>query len=212
VKEEGVLEGSKDSMQEELREFLNPTRSIDSDHPAIVAKARELTRECTTEVKKVKVLYEYVRDSNNDNPCEEPVASRVLKCGGNSCRLRSILLTALCRAVGIPARLHYQKVWIEGWRDPRDGKKKDIIFAHGLTGIYLNGDWRLYEVVGNKEKWVMWTGDEDRAREMPVEFHPDRDCLFKLDGNMGGAVLPVHFADWGEEVERLIEGIDDYGD
>jgi len=197
--------------QDHLTEYLEPTRFIDSDHPAIVAKARELTQDCLTDVEKAKALYEFVRDSNNDKPCEGPVASKVLDCGGNSCRLRSVLLAALCRAVGIPARLHYQKVWIKGWKDPRDGGEKDIVFAHGLTGIYLNGDWRLYEVVGNREKWVMWTRDEGRASEMPVEFHPDRDCLFKLDGNMRGEVLPVHFADWGKEVERLIEEIDGYG-
>ena len=46
---------------------------------------------------------------------------------------------------------------------------------------------------------------------MPVEFHPDRDCLFRLEGNMRGEILPVYFADWGEEIEDLIEGIDDYG-
>lgn len=198
--------------QDDLTEYLKPTRHIDSDHPTIVAKVKELTQDCTTDIEKAKVLYEYVRDSNNANPCEEPVASRVLECGGNSCRLRSILLAALCRAVSIPTRLHYQKVWIKEWRDPRDGGEKDIVFAHGLTGIYLDDDWRLYEVVGNREKWVMWTGDESRAREMPVAFHPDRDCLFKLDGNMRGEILPVHFADWSEEIEELIEKIDDYGE
>ena len=204
---------SSDSQKyhEDLSEYLEPTRSIDSDHRAIVAKARELTRDCTTDVEKAKALYEYVRDSNNDDACEEPVASKVLECGGNDCRLRSILLAALCRAVGIPARLRYQKVWIKGWRDPRDGGEKDIVFAHGLAGIYLDGDWHLYEVVGNKEKWVMWTGDESRANEMPVEFRPGRDCLFKLDGNIRGEILPASFADWGKEIERLIEGIDDYG-
>jgi hypothetical protein len=195
-----------------MREFLKPTRYVDSDHPAIRDKAKELTKDCTTDVKKAKALYEYVRDSNNNKPCSTLVASEVLACEGNSCRGRSILLTALCRAVGIPARLHYQKVSIKGWKDPRDGGEKDIVFAHGLAGIYLDGDWHLYEVVGNREKWVQWTGDEGRASEMPVEFHPDRDCLFRLEGNMRGEILPVYFADWGEEIEKLIEEIDDYRD
>jgi hypothetical protein len=29
---------------------------------------------------------------------------------------------------------------------------------------------------------------------------------------MSGEILPVYFADWGEEIEKLIEEIDDYED
>lgn len=194
-----------------VADYLKPTSFIDSDHPAIREKARELTKDCTTDVEKAKALYEYVRDSNNDKMCNTRVASEILRCGGNLCQERSILLAALCRAVGVPSRLHFQKVTIKDWTDPRDGpdrgKKKDITVAHGLAGIYLKGEWRLYESVGNKEKWIQWTGDERRGDEMPMKFCPDRDCLFKLGGNMEGEVLPVHYADWGEDVERLIKEI-----
>jgi len=138
------------------------------------------------------------------------VASDVLECGGDNCRQRSILLAALCRAVGIPAWLYLQEVSIKGWKDPRNGGVKNITFAHGLTGICLNGEWHLYESVGNRLKWFQFTGDEKRAsEEMPLKFCPDRDCLFEMDENMTAEVLPVHFADWTDELVEMIEGIDE---
>jgi transglutaminase-like putative cysteine protease len=194
---------------EDLSEFLKSTHFIDSDNPIIIAKAKELTKGCTTETEKARALFEFVRDSYNDNPCASYIASETLECGGNSCRRRSILLTALCRAAGIPARLHLQKVTIKNWKN-EDGTTQDLTFAHGLTGIYINGNWHLYESVGNVDKWIIWVQDENRASEVPVKFHPDQDCLFPLDGKILIETLPIHFADRREEMIKLIEKIDKY--
>lgn len=190
-----------------LSEFLRPTTFIDSDNPKIRKKTRELTRSCESEIEKARRVFEFVRDSYNDNPCESFMASDILECGGNLCRQRSILLAALCRAAGIPARLHLQKVTIKNWRHP-DGQVKDVTFAHGLTGIYLNGRWHIYEPVGNRDKWIVWTQDEKRGSEMPVKFRPDRDCLFKSDDKVAIETLPVSFADRTIEMIEMIERID----
>lgn len=202
-----LLWGFPQKEKENLSLFLKPTPFIDSDSPKIVSKTRGLTIECKTNAEMAKALFEYVRDTNNNNICQSFVASDVLECGGNSCRKRSILLTALCRAVGIPARLHLQKVTIKNWKKD-DGTIEDITFAHGITGIYLNDNWYLYESVGNKEKWVIWTQDEKRTSEMPVKFSPDRDCLFKSDKNILIEILPIYFADRTQEMIDLIEKID----
>ena len=193
--------------KEDLSEFLKATPFIDCDHPEIIKKAEEVTKNCKTDIEKAKALFEFVRDSYNERRCESSVASQVLECGGNSCRQRSILLSALCRAVGIPARLHLQKVTIKNWKDDK-GKIGDINFAHGITGIYLSGAWHLYEPVGNRAKWLVWTQDERRASEMPVPFFPDRDCLFKADERIIIEILPVFFADRTKEMVELIEKID----
>ncbi len=193
--------------QEELAEFLKPAHFIDSDNPKIVQKVETLTADCRTDAEKARVLFEFVRDSYNSNHCQGFKASEVLECGGNSCRQRSILLAALCRAVRIPARLHLQKVTIKDWKR-EDGKREDITFAHGITGIYLNGAWHLYEPVGNKDKWLIWTQDERRASEMPLPFYPDRDCLFKPETKIIIENLPVYFADRSKEMIELIEKID----
>jgi len=193
----------------EFSEYLKATQYIDSHNPKIIEKAKQLTQECKTDAEKAKALFEYVRDSYSDTSCNSYIASEIMECGGNSCRQRSILLAALCRATGIPARLHLQKVVIKNWKKS-DGTVNDVTFAHGITGIFLNGNWHLYEVVGNRDKWIRWTQDQKRGLEMPVEFYPDRDCLFQPDEKIIIETLPIYFADRTEEMIGLIEKIDNF--
>ena len=193
--------------QKDLTEFLKPTRYIDSDHPKIVAKAMELTQDARTDVEKAKRLFEYVRDSNTSDLCDTLVASETLACGGNSCSNRTILLAALCRAVGIPSRLHLQKVTLKGWRNKQTGEVRDLTVAHGLTGICLDGEWRLYESVGNKEKWISITGDESRGSEMPVVFCAEQDGLFPDDPRVIAETIPKHFADVTDGMLQLVDKI-----
>lgn len=204
----GKKEYHSQPRKEDLSDFLKHTYLIDCDNPRISRKAEELTKDCKTDVEKAKALFEFVRDSASDNQCKSFKASNTMECGGTSCYKRSILLTALCRAIGLPARLHLQKVHIKKWKKP-DGEIKDITFAHGITGIYLNGNWHLYESVGNKIKWLQWTQDEKRASEMPIKFYPDRDCLFKPDEKIITENLPVYFASITAEWIELVETLND---
>ncbi len=202
-----LLPGNASPKEDGAGLYLAPGRFVDSDHPAIAARARELTARCRGDAEKTRALFEYVRDTHNDKTCESFKASDVLLCGGNSCRQRSILLAALCRAAGIPARLQLQKVTLKGWRGD-DGKVVDLVFAHGITGIFLGGRWRLYESVGNAPKWVVWTQNAARGKEMPVPFYPDRDCLFRPEARIVIENLPNSFADRTDELVALIEKID----
>lgn len=82
-------------------------------------------------------------------------------------------------------------------------------FVHWITGIYLNGHWRLYESVGNKEKWIQWAQDEKRGSEMPVKFYLDRDCLFKSDEKITIENLPTYGAGITEEMLELENTLND---
>lgn len=193
---------------EDLSPFLAPAKFINSDHPVIMKKAQELTAGCSSTEEKAEKLFEFVRDTYTTGDCPSFVASEVLKCGGNSCRQRSILLAALCRAAGIPARLHLQKVTLKNWRQEDGTVIADNVFAHGITGMFLRGRWLLYETVGNGEKWRVWTQDEARVKEMPVPFSAKRDCLFQADDRILIETLPEFFADRTPELISLIERID----
>lgn len=194
---------------DELAPYLAPSENINSDHPAIQAKASELVKGCGTNMERAQALYEYVRDSYNLQDCKGYVASDVLECGGNSCRQRSILLAALARAVGIPARLQLQRVVIKGWT-AADGTTRNIVFAHGITALYLEQRWILYEPVGNPDKWLVWTQDEERAAEMPLPFVAGEDCLLTGDDRILLETLPESFVDRTPEMVELIRRIDDY--
>jgi transglutaminase-like putative cysteine protease len=194
------------TLKEDLSQYLAPTENIDSDHPKIMQKAAGLTKGGVSDVDKARALYEFVRDSYTKESVESYIASDVLDRGGLSCYQRSILLAALCRSAGIPARLHLQRVSIKDWR-AQDGRLRDITFAHGLTGIYLHGAWNIYEATGHSYKWLQWSGDEQEAAKMVVAFDPDRDCLFDLRKNprVTGELLAAQFADRTEEMVKIIE-------
>lgn len=199
-------------LKEDLSQYLAATPDIDSDHPHIAQTAVELTRGCISDVERARALYEFVRDAYTRAAINSFVASEVLDQGGNLCYQRSILLAALCRSAGIPARLHLQKISIKDWGHPGNAQTRDITFAHGLVGLYLNGKWHVYEPTGNSYKWFQWTGDETQAADMIVEFDPVRNCLFDLRRNprVTGEVLPLHFADRTEEMVNLIEQMNDF--
>nr|WP_321486120.1 transglutaminase family protein [uncultured Draconibacterium sp.] len=133
-----------------LSVFLKPTKYINSDNQDIISKATELTSNCDTDVDKVRVLFEFVRDSYNADHVDSFVASEILKNGGNFCYQRSILLAALCRAIKVPSRLQYQSMILKDFFF--DGKKKIICshthsqeYTYTENGIYMN----LSEIMQN---------------------------------------------------------------
>jgi len=98
-------------------QYLRPTEFIDSDHPDVVAKARELTRGCTTDKERLERIYLYVRDLPYDILASfrylaegKRRASDVLQAGHAFCMGKASSFVALCRASGIPARIGFQQL------------------------------------------------------------------------------------------------------
>lgn len=177
--------------------FLKPTQFIDSDNPEIISKANELTQNCKSDTEKVKALFEFVRDTYSDNVNTSTIASDILKEGGTSCYCRSILLAALCRAVNIPSRLQYQYMLLKDYY--YNEEKKDHLFNHAIVGIYLNGEWFLYESVGNNEKWKVWVEKKNLDKDVTIQFKPNQDCLFTSTEKVILKTLPIYFSDHSED-------------
>jgi transglutaminase-like putative cysteine protease len=98
-------------------QYLRPTEFIDSDHPDIVAKARELTRGCTSDKERLERIYLFVRDLPYDILASfrylaegKRRASDVLQAGHAFCMGKASAFVALCRASGIPARIGFQQL------------------------------------------------------------------------------------------------------
>lgn len=98
-------------------EYLRPTEFIDSDHPDVVARARELTRGCATDKEKLERIYLFVRDLPYDILASfrylaegKRRASDVLQAGHAFCMGKASSFVALCRASGIPARIGFQQL------------------------------------------------------------------------------------------------------
>lgn len=84
------------------------------------------------------VFYEvYDADLSRDGLKASHVATR--KQG--FCLHKSVLYAACCRAVGIPARLHYGKVRNHLASDRLRKHIGGDVFFHGLTAVHLDGKW-----------------------------------------------------------------------
>jgi transglutaminase-like putative cysteine protease len=159
---------------------------VDSDHPDVVAFAKEATAGATTDREKAVALFYAVRDSIRYDPytmCADPDtyrASTVLRSGVSYCIPKSVLLAAAARAVGIPARLGYADVRnhlnSEKLRQRMGGS--DLFVWHGYTELFIDGRWVKVSSAFNIELC-------ERFGLKPLEFDGEHDALlhpFTADG------------------------------
>lgn len=104
-------------MAEDLTDYLKATEYIDSDHPDVIAKARELTSGCRTDRERLERIYYFVRELPYDILASFAYlaeggrrASDVLSAGTAFCMGKASSFVALCRAAGIHARVGFQQL------------------------------------------------------------------------------------------------------
>jgi len=132
-----------------VERFLKCTEIIDCDSNSIKGKALEVTKGLKTDKEKAVALFYFVRDKIKHNAyvplydANRYKASSTLKEGNGMCQNKAILLVALARAVGIPARL--------GFVDVEDHQLSDSFKQmiggvntmpfHGFAELYIDGRW-----------------------------------------------------------------------
>jgi transglutaminase-like putative cysteine protease len=133
---------------ESFEPFLRSTEVVDWQHPAVLAKARELCHSNADPIEISRRCFEFVRDEiqhSNDfhrNPttCS---ASEVLRERTGYCYAKSHLLAALLRANKIPAGFCYQRLSVDDTGAPYS--------LHGLNAVYLpQFGWYRIDARGNK--------------------------------------------------------------
>ncbi len=128
-----------------MEQFLRVTEVIDWNHPAVISKARELSKSATGVHETVRSCFEWVRDliQHSADFQRNPVtcsASEVLASGTGYCYAKSHLLAALLRANGIPAGFCYQRLSINETGAP-----------YGLNVVHLpEFGWYRVDSRGNK--------------------------------------------------------------
>lgn len=135
-------------MTESLEPYLQPGPCVNSDAPQIIALANSLVKSQQSDQDKAIALYYHVRDAIRYNPYamgngrDDWRATEVLKAGEGWCIPKAVLLAALCRAVGIPARLGFADVVNHlSTERLRQTLKTDVFYYHGYCSIFLNGRW-----------------------------------------------------------------------
>lgn len=126
----------------EEQECLQPNLQIESDHPALVALAKQAiggeTDAWKAAAKLERFAYEYI--SNKSLSALLETAAKVVETKTGDCTEHGVLLAGLCRAVGIPARvavgfLYFQGIWGgHMWAEVSLGGKwyaLDAVLGHG---------------------------------------------------------------------------------
>ena len=177
-----------------LARYLKPSAVIDSDHPEVTRKARELTLGCLTDREIAERCFLFVRDEilHSWDHKKNPVtlkASEVLLHRTGFCYAKSHLLAALLRASGIPVGLCYQRLVSGEFGQP--------FFLHGLNAVWLEGfGWYRIDARGIKP-------GHDAAFTPPVEVLP------YVARSQGEAELPEI---WDEPLPAIVAALTQYPD
>jgi transglutaminase-like putative cysteine protease len=164
---------------------LAATPTIEVEHPAVVAFARAHAGSTTDPRAQAIALYYAVRDGIRydaygiDLSVDGLKASTTLASGRGWCVSKAILLAAVCRAQGIPARLGFADVRNHlSTARMRETMKTDVFYWHGYTAIHLHGAWLKATPAFNVELC-------ERFRIRALEFDGRTDSIyhpFDLDG------------------------------
>jgi hypothetical protein len=133
-------------------------RLADYDNPIVKNKAEALTSGRKTVEEKIAAIFYYVRDGIKFQfPAEGDLvkASRIIKYGYGQCNNKTTLSLALCKAVGIEARVHFSLIDKEIQRGLITGLFYWIIpqtISHSWLEVKVNNRWfRIDSYINDNE-------------------------------------------------------------
>lgn len=200
-------------MAEDLTDCMKATEYIDSDHPDVVARARALTRDCRTDRERLERVYYFVRELPYDILASFAYlaegrrrASDVLSAGTAFCMGKASAFVALCRAVGIPARVGFQQLHCPD--KPFMSEEVRRLWGdrtlpwHSLGEARLDGKWLKLDAT------IDSAAAAAKGRPYAREFDGEHDIL-SVEGpvvkELGSyADYPRDVAEWYEAVAREV--------
>jgi transglutaminase-like putative cysteine protease len=134
-----------------LEAYLAEQANVDYSHPLIQETLNTFWITGSSEVERIKQIYEFVRDEVHHSMDVQGVrvtckASEVLRYREGLCYAKSHLLAALLRAQGIPTGFCYQRLLLGS--TPAEG-----YVLHGLNAVYFASEarWIRLDARGNKQ-------------------------------------------------------------
>ena len=206
---------SGDIIVGQMEKYLGNTPAIDCDNESVKGKAADLTEDQEEVIDRAINLFYFVRDEIKYNPyllsahIEDYRASKVLRTGQGWCVQKAVLLAALARAVGIPARLHFADIRNHLLPAKQEELMGTNLFSyHGYTDLYIGGKW-----VKATPAFDLRLCQENRI--IPVEFDGKNNAVFHSH-NLDGELHIEHIQDHGhyEDIpldEMLTAWVEVYG-
>jgi hypothetical protein len=179
----------------------------DFDHPLVRETAATLTEAAPDMRGKVERLFHYVRDDIKFGfppKGDLTTASETIRLGIGQCNTKGTLFLALCKAVGIPARLHFSLITKDIQRGLFEG------FAYRLLPPMLSHAWLDVEIDGS------WRRIDGYINDAPF-FDAARQALRRCGWNTGfsvacaGGEASIAFAPEEERFVQMEAVVDDHG-
>ncbi|MBK8283808.1 MAG: transglutaminase domain-containing protein [Ahniella sp.] len=120
--------------------WLASDRFIDSDHPAIQAQAEQLAR--GDDLKTLQAMTRFVKRHlwSDTDELGYASASHALASRQGNCSEHAVLLAALARAAGIPARV------VPGWVYSTERRsQRAMLQPHAWVQAYVEGRWQSFD-------------------------------------------------------------------
>lgn len=128
---------------DERNQYLRATPEVDADAEAVVELARELTADAATDREKADRIVAWVYDNlRKDLSTNLATASQVLARKVGDCTEHALLVTALARAAGLPARQVSGLIYV--------GDELGFFGWHAWTQIVLEGRWVAVDASWNE--------------------------------------------------------------
>jgi transglutaminase-like putative cysteine protease len=175
-----------------MNDTLRSTAHLDADHPAVVGFARSVVEDRPPVAAAVALFYA-VRDGWWYNPWNVSLvpegyrASLVLarQPRQGHCIDKAMLLAASCRAVGIPARLHFADVRNHvGTARLEEKLGTDLLVFHGYVELWLADRWVKATPAFNLELC-------EKLGVVPLEFDGRHDAVFQAYDRSAGRFMEI---------------------
>jgi hypothetical protein len=119
-------------------EALKPNRYVQSEHKAVIDLARKAVGETTDTALAVKKIETFVGNyiSEKNLSVGYATAADVIASKEGDCSEHAVLAAAMCRALGIPARVAVGLAYIREL-----GVRKDVFGGHAWVEVFIGGKW-----------------------------------------------------------------------
>lgn len=161
-----------------MKEYLQPSYFIDSDSEIVKSYYRPILSGNETEMEMAIKLFYHVRDGISYDPYRVDLhrealrASSVIQKGYGFCITKAILLTAVYRSAGLPARPGFADVKNHlNSKRLREVMKTDVFIFHGYTEVLINGKW--FKLTPAFDKKLC-----EKAGVIPLDFDGTEDAIF----------------------------------
>lgn len=135
INQRADFQGEKQKEKEEMKEYLQANTYLNIDDPLIKKTAMELTQNLSTDWEKVLRLRDWVSQKIKFDPgIVFAPSTEVIREQRGTCVSFAVLLTALARAAGLPARFVMGYAYLNG-----------VWGGHAWSEIYVDGTWLPFD-------------------------------------------------------------------